>query len=145
MHARSWVCDYISAWLGCCHTAMALSAEMELYGTPASRLDSFVAQCLQPSREWKEEVLEAVKTVEQSLREEPLEGECGLDQEVRVLKLVKVRRGFSIPGQGGHTQHEGMSLSLRVLGTAASLSLAHAADVAPHPTAALSRTTRQGS
>nr|KAF6282570.1 2'-5'-oligoadenylate synthetase like [Myotis myotis] len=69
---------------------MALSAEMELYGTPASRLDSFVAQCLQPSREWKEEVLEAVKTVEQSLREEPLEGECGLDQEVRVLKLVKV-------------------------------------------------------
>ncbi|XP_059532186.1 2'-5'-oligoadenylate synthase-like protein [Myotis daubentonii] len=69
---------------------MALSAEMELYGTPASRLDSFVAQCLQPSREWKEEVLEAVKTVEQSLREEPLERECGLDQEVRVLKLVKV-------------------------------------------------------
>lgn len=92
MYARSWVCDYISARLGCCHTAMALAAEMELYGTPASRLDSFVAQCLQPSREWKEEVLEAVKTVEQSLREEPLEGEWGPDQEVRVLKLVKVRQ-----------------------------------------------------
>ncbi|XP_006770414.1 PREDICTED: 2'-5'-oligoadenylate synthase-like protein [Myotis davidii] len=90
---------------------MALSAEMELYSTPASRLDSFVAQCLQPSREWKEEVLEAVKTVEQSLREEPLEGECGLDQEVRVLKLVKVRPGFSIPGQGGHTQLEGPYLA----------------------------------
>ncbi|KAK1328718.1 hypothetical protein QTO34_012293 [Cnephaeus nilssonii] len=67
---------------------MALSAE--LYGTPASRLDSFLAQGLQPSREWKEEVLEVVKTVEQFLREEPLEGECGPDQEVRVLKLVKV-------------------------------------------------------
>lgn len=77
---------------------MALSAE--LYGTPASRLDSFLAQGLQPSREWKEEVLEAVKTVEQFLREEPLEGECGPDQEVRVLKLVKVRLGFSGPGQG---------------------------------------------
>ncbi|XP_016057043.1 PREDICTED: 2'-5'-oligoadenylate synthase-like protein isoform X1 [Miniopterus natalensis] len=67
---------------------MALSSD--LYGTPASRLDSFVAQCLQPSREWKEEVLDAVRTVEQLLREETLQGEYGLDQEVRVLKTVKV-------------------------------------------------------
>lgn len=98
---------------------MALSAE--LYSTPASRLDSFVAQRLQPSREWKEEVLEAVKTVEQSLREGPLEGECGLDQEVRVLKLVKVRLGFSIPSQRRAHPACG-SLSLGVLGTSASLS-----------------------
>nr|KAF6403824.1 2'-5'-oligoadenylate synthetase like [Molossus molossus] len=62
----------------------------ELYGTPASRLDSFVAQWLQPSREWKEEVLEAVRTVEQFLREETFQGERGLDQEIRVLKTVKV-------------------------------------------------------
>ncbi|XP_015982708.2 2'-5'-oligoadenylate synthase-like protein [Rousettus aegyptiacus] len=62
----------------------------ELYGTAASRLDSFVAQWLQPSREWKDEVLEAVRTVEQFLREEPFQREHGLDQEVRVLKVVKV-------------------------------------------------------
>uniref|UniRef100_A0A673VHH4 2'-5'-oligoadenylate synthetase like n=1 Tax=Suricata suricatta TaxID=37032 RepID=A0A673VHH4_SURSU len=62
----------------------------ELYDTPASRLDSYVAQWLQPSREWKEEVLEAVQTVQKFLREEHFEGEHGLDQEVRVLKVVKV-------------------------------------------------------
>ncbi|XP_028384291.1 2'-5'-oligoadenylate synthase-like protein isoform X2 [Phyllostomus discolor] len=67
---------------------MALSPE--LYGTPASRLDSFVAQWLQPNREWKEEVLDAVRTVEQFLRAETFEGEGGLDQEVQVLKVVKV-------------------------------------------------------
>ncbi|XP_039724272.1 2'-5'-oligoadenylate synthase-like protein isoform X1 [Pteropus medius] len=67
---------------------MALTSE--LYGTTASRLDSFVAQWLQPSREWKDEVLEAVRTVEQFLREEPFQREHGLDQEVRVLKVVKV-------------------------------------------------------
>ncbi|XP_047418892.1 2'-5'-oligoadenylate synthase-like protein [Sciurus carolinensis] len=67
---------------------MALS--QELYGVPASRLDSFVAQWLQPNRGWKEEVLEAVRTVEQFLRREHLQGQRGLDQEVRVLKVVKV-------------------------------------------------------
>ncbi|XP_039081948.1 2'-5'-oligoadenylate synthase-like protein [Hyaena hyaena] len=61
-----------------------------LYDTPASRLDSFVAQWLQPSREWKEDVLEAVQTVQKFLREEHFEGEHGLDQKVRVLKVVKV-------------------------------------------------------
>lgn len=110
---------------------MALSEE--LYSTPASRLDSFLARWLQPSWEWKEEVLEAVKTVEQFLREEPLKGECGPDQEVRVLKLVKVRLGFSIPGQGW-AHPAGRSLSLRVQGTSASLSLVHAADVLGRPT-----------
>ncbi|KAM8814592.1 2'-5'-oligoadenylate synthase-like protein [Rhynchonycteris naso] len=66
---------------------MALSPE--LYGTPASKLDPFVAQWLQPSREWKEEVLEAVQIVEQFLREEPIEVKRGLET-VRVLKMVKV-------------------------------------------------------
>ncbi|XP_046494932.1 2'-5'-oligoadenylate synthase-like protein [Equus quagga] len=67
---------------------MALTPE--LYDTPASRLDSFVAQWLQPSREWKEEVLEAVRTLEQFLREQHFYGQRGLDQEVQVLKVVKV-------------------------------------------------------
>ncbi|XP_019504600.1 PREDICTED: 2'-5'-oligoadenylate synthase-like protein [Hipposideros armiger] len=67
-----------------------MAQTLELYGTPASRLDSFVVQSLQPSRYWKEEVLEAVRTVEQFLREETFHGEHGLDQDVRVLKVVKV-------------------------------------------------------
>lgn len=83
--------------------AVGLSAEMalthELYGIPVSKLDSFVAQWLQPSRQWKEEVLEVVRTVEQFLREEFVHWEQGLDQEVRVLKVVKVRPGPSVPTQ----------------------------------------------
>lgn len=71
----------------------------ELYGIPVSKLDSFVAQWLQPSRQWKEEVLEVVRTVEQFLREEFVHWEQGLDQEVRVLKVVKVRPGPSVPTQ----------------------------------------------
>ncbi|XP_054952235.1 2'-5'-oligoadenylate synthase-like protein isoform X2 [Pan paniscus] len=62
----------------------------ELYSTPASRLDSFVAQWLQPHREWKEEVLDTVRTVEEFLRQEHFQGKRGLDQDVRVLKVVKV-------------------------------------------------------
>ncbi|XP_004691026.1 PREDICTED: 2'-5'-oligoadenylate synthase-like protein [Condylura cristata] len=62
----------------------------ELFEVPASRLDSFVAQWLQPLREWKEDVLEAVWTVEKFLREGRFQGERGLDQDVRVLKVVKV-------------------------------------------------------
>uniref|UniRef100_A0A2K6GMC5 2'-5'-oligoadenylate synthetase like n=1 Tax=Propithecus coquereli TaxID=379532 RepID=A0A2K6GMC5_PROCO len=62
----------------------------ELFHTPACRLDSFVTQWLQPCREWKEEVQEVVRTVEQLLRQEHFQGEHGLDQEVRVLKVVKV-------------------------------------------------------
>ncbi|XP_017365759.1 2'-5'-oligoadenylate synthase-like protein isoform X2 [Cebus imitator] len=67
---------------------MALT--QELYATPASRLDSFVAQWLQPHREWKEKVLDAVRTVEQFLRQEHFQGEHGLDRDVRVLKVIKV-------------------------------------------------------
>uniref|UniRef100_H9KX07 2'-5'-oligoadenylate synthetase like n=1 Tax=Callithrix jacchus TaxID=9483 RepID=H9KX07_CALJA len=67
---------------------MALT--QELYATPASRLDSFVAQWLQPHREWKEEVLDAVRTVEQFLRQENFQGEHELDRDVQVLKVIKV-------------------------------------------------------
>ncbi|XP_007936423.1 2'-5'-oligoadenylate synthase-like protein [Orycteropus afer afer] len=67
---------------------MALA--QELYGTPASKLDSFVAQWLLPSREWKEKVIKVVRTLEQFLRQEPFPGEHPLDQEVQVLKVVKV-------------------------------------------------------
>ncbi|XP_013375937.1 PREDICTED: 2'-5'-oligoadenylate synthase-like protein isoform X2 [Chinchilla lanigera] len=67
-----------------------MAVAQELYGTPASRLDSFVSQWLQPTRKWKEEVLEVVRTVEQFLRQEFFHWEQGLDQEVRVLKVVKV-------------------------------------------------------
>lgn len=84
------MCGYISVqqWYPP-HSEMAWTPA--LYDTPASRLDPFVAQWLQPSREWKEDVLEAVQTVQKFLREEHFEGEHGLDQEVRVLKVVKVR------------------------------------------------------
>uniref|UniRef100_A0A5F9CZ05 2'-5'-oligoadenylate synthetase like n=1 Tax=Oryctolagus cuniculus TaxID=9986 RepID=A0A5F9CZ05_RABIT len=62
-----------------------------LYGIPSCRLDSFVVRWLQPSRKWKEEVLEAVAGVEKFLRQESFHGEHQLqDQEVRVLKVVKV-------------------------------------------------------
>ncbi|XP_040859748.1 2'-5'-oligoadenylate synthase-like protein isoform X1 [Ochotona curzoniae] len=68
---------------------MALA--QELYGTSSCRLDSFVARWLQPSREWKEEVLEAVANVEQFLRQESFHGERWLqNQEARVLKVIKV-------------------------------------------------------
>ncbi|KAM4827788.1 2'-5'-oligoadenylate synthase-like protein isoform 2-T2 [Thomomys bottae] len=67
---------------------MALAEE--LYSIPASRLDSFVTQWLQPRREWKEEVLEAIRTVEQFLRQECFQGDQSLGQEVQVLKVVKV-------------------------------------------------------
>nr|XP_034344706.1 2'-5'-oligoadenylate synthase-like protein 1 isoform X2 [Arvicanthis niloticus] len=67
-----------------------MAVAQELYGFPASKLDSFVAQWLQPTREWKEEVLDAVQTVERFLREENFRGERGLARDVRVLKVLKV-------------------------------------------------------
>lgn len=75
-------------------TDMALA--QELYSFPASRLDSFVAQWVQPTREWKEEVLETVQVVEQFLRQENFRGEPGLARDARVLKVVKVRLELSI-------------------------------------------------
>ncbi|EDL19891.1 2'-5' oligoadenylate synthetase-like 1, isoform CRA_b, partial [Mus musculus] len=67
-----------------------LAVAQELYGFPASKLDSFVAQWLQPTREWKEEVLETVQTVEQFLRQENFREDRGPARDVRVLKVLKV-------------------------------------------------------
>uniref|UniRef100_H0WZU8 2'-5'-oligoadenylate synthetase like n=1 Tax=Otolemur garnettii TaxID=30611 RepID=H0WZU8_OTOGA len=67
-----------------------MAAMQALYYTPASKLNSFVSQQLQSCREWKEEVLQVVQTVEQFLRHERFYGEEELDREVRVLKVVKV-------------------------------------------------------
>lgn len=94
---------------------MALTPD--LYGTSAPRLNSFVAQYLQPSREWKEEVLEAVRTVEQFLREETFQGEHGLNQDVRVLKVVKVRLMAPHPQARAGGNPAGSSSSLMMLGT----------------------------
>ncbi|KAG8504675.1 2'-5'-oligoadenylate synthase-like protein 1, partial [Galemys pyrenaicus] len=82
---------YLQARSSCVHTLQTeMALPPELYEIPATRLDSFVAQWLQPCREWKKEVLEAVWMVEKFLREGCFQGERGLDQEVRVLKVVKV-------------------------------------------------------
>ncbi|XP_006530358.1 2'-5'-oligoadenylate synthase-like protein 1 isoform X1 [Mus musculus] len=67
-----------------------MAVAQELYGFPASKLDSFVAQWLQPTREWKEEVLETVQTVEQFLRQENFREDRGPARDVRVLKVLKV-------------------------------------------------------
>lgn len=78
---------------------VAMAVAQELYGFPASKLDSFVAQWLQPTREWKEEVLETVQTVEQFLRQENFREDRGPARDVRVLKVLKVRLDFTIPSQ----------------------------------------------
>lgn len=84
---------------------LAVSTDMavaqELYGVPASKLDSFVAQWLQPTREWKQEILETVQTVEQFLRQENFQGDRGLARDVRVLKVFKVRLGRANPSARG--------------------------------------------
>ena len=99
------MCGYISVQTG--YSGSEMAQAMELYDTPASKLDSFVAQWLQPHRSWKEEILEAVKTVQQFLREEHFEGDYGPDQEVRVLKVVKVRLVPSTDKPGwSKMQHE---------------------------------------
>lgn len=85
---------WVGAWLYR-PARLAVSADMaaaqELYSVPASKLDSFVARWLQPTREWKEKVLETVQTVEQFLRQENFCGERGLVRDARVLKVLKVR------------------------------------------------------
>uniref|UniRef100_A0A8C3WRE9 2'-5'-oligoadenylate synthetase like n=1 Tax=Catagonus wagneri TaxID=51154 RepID=A0A8C3WRE9_9CETA len=56
---------------------------MELSHTPASKLNCFVDHCLHPRRDWKEEVLEAVKTVKKFLRQQCFQG----DHEVGLCVL----------------------------------------------------------
>lgn len=62
----------------------------ELYRTPASRLDAFVTQWLQPKRRQKEEVLDTLWAVEQFLKNERFLGEQGPHRSARVLKVVMV-------------------------------------------------------
>lgn len=110
---------------------MALA--QELYGTSSCRLDSFVARWLQPSREWKEEVLEAVANVEQFLRQESFHGERWLqNQEVRVLKVIKVRLPPLPPARQDKTPGEKTTSLIMRESLSASLSLTHAADLSGH-------------
>ncbi|XP_045647479.1 2'-5'-oligoadenylate synthase-like protein 2 isoform X1 [Ursus americanus] len=60
-----------------------------LYDTPADRLSAFVEERLQPEGDWKEEVKDAWQRVERFFREQCFRDELVLDQEVRVLKVVK--------------------------------------------------------
>ncbi|XP_055003354.1 2'-5'-oligoadenylate synthase-like protein [Sorex araneus] len=83
---------------------MALAPE--LYETPASSLDTFVAHWVQPTQEWKERVLEVGGAVEKFLREEHFQREHGLDQEVRMLKVVKVGSLGNGTGPRGCTEVE---------------------------------------
>ncbi|KAM9194879.1 2'-5'-oligoadenylate synthase-like protein 2 [Dugong dugon] len=61
----------------------------DLYETPVDRLDNFGRHSLQPQGDWKEEVQDAWQRIERFLREERFRDELILDQEVRVLKVVK--------------------------------------------------------
>ncbi|XP_010967908.1 2'-5'-oligoadenylate synthase-like protein isoform X2 [Camelus ferus] len=66
-----------------------MALPQELFDTPAYKLTTFVQQCLHPSREWKEEVLEVVRTVEYSLRKKCFQRKSRLDKEVWVQKVIK--------------------------------------------------------
>uniref|UniRef100_A0A8C7AN90 2'-5' oligoadenylate synthase n=1 Tax=Neovison vison TaxID=452646 RepID=A0A8C7AN90_NEOVI len=57
--------------------------------TPADTLSVFVEQNLQPDPDWKEEVKDAWQRIERFFRERCFRDELVLDQEVRVLKVVK--------------------------------------------------------
>lgn len=61
-----------------------------LYDTPADMLSAFLEQNLQPEGNWKEEVKDAWQRIERFFREQCFPDELVLDQEVRVLKVVKV-------------------------------------------------------
>uniref|UniRef100_A0A8C0TAY6 2'-5' oligoadenylate synthase n=2 Tax=Canis lupus familiaris TaxID=9615 RepID=A0A8C0TAY6_CANLF len=61
----------------------------KLYETPAERLLAFVERSLQPEGDWKEEVKDAWQRIERFFRDQCFRDELVLDQEVRVLKVVK--------------------------------------------------------
>ncbi|XP_053445750.1 2'-5'-oligoadenylate synthase-like protein 2 [Nycticebus coucang] len=66
-----------------------MAASQDLYDTPGDRLDAFVRHSLQPHGDWKDEVKDAWQRIEQFLRDQCFHDELILDQEVRVLKMVK--------------------------------------------------------
>lgn len=61
----------------------------DLYGTFGDNLDYFLEHSLQPQRDWKEEGKDAWERIERFFREKCFCDELLLDQEVRVLKVVK--------------------------------------------------------
>ncbi|XP_012975170.1 2'-5'-oligoadenylate synthase-like protein 2 [Mesocricetus auratus] len=61
----------------------------DLYETPGDSLDHFVEHSLQPRRDWKEEGQDAWERIERFLRDQCFQDELLLDQEVKVLKVVK--------------------------------------------------------
>ncbi|KAI4568896.1 hypothetical protein MJG53_014514 [Ovis ammon polii x Ovis aries] len=65
-----------------------MAVSLELFDTPASRLNSFVAQCQPNIQEWKEDVVKAVRSVEKFLKEQHFQGDHGLDQ--KALKVIQV-------------------------------------------------------
>lgn len=74
----------------------------DLYQIPAGRLDAFVTQQLQPDVEWKEEVEDAFKRVERFLRDQCFHTQLFLDREVRLKRVVKVRRARKFWGVALH-------------------------------------------
>lgn len=62
----------------------------DLYCTLGNNLDHFVEHSLQPQRDWKEEGQDAWERIERFLRDQCFRDELLLDQEVKVLKVVKV-------------------------------------------------------
>lgn len=61
----------------------------DLYETPGDELEAFVRHILLPQRDWKEEVQDAWQRICKFLQHQCFEDELVLDQEVRVLKVVK--------------------------------------------------------
>lgn len=62
----------------------------DLYGTPGDSLDRFLEHSLQPQRDWKEEGQDAWNRIARFFQEQCFCDELLLDQEVKVLKVVKV-------------------------------------------------------
>lgn len=86
-----------------------MAVPLELFNTPASSLNSFVAQCQHNIKEWEEGVVKAVRTVQKFLRKQHFQGDHGLDQ--KVLKVIQVRPVPSISRAGlGQTQPLGPCL-----------------------------------
>lgn len=63
----------------------------DLYSTLGDSLDHFLEHSLQPQRDWKEEGQDAWKRIERFFQDQCFQDELLLDQEVKVLKVVKVR------------------------------------------------------
>lgn len=61
----------------------------DLYGTFGEMLHHFLKHSLQPQRDWKEEGQDAWERIEKFFREQCFRDELLLDQEVKVIKVVK--------------------------------------------------------